>query len=250
MIRYLNSFMRHWRLYRLFPGECYGCFRGVYSSFEEALAAAPKTKKTGYDHHELAQWYLEELDDEIKDFDYPVMFHLQKLLPLGPKVLDFGGNIGIHYLQYKKYVPFIEQSQWVVFELPEMVEAAQQKVNEPGLSFTADFEADFEADIFLASGSLQYIGDVKSLLQRFQSLPKHLLINRLPLYPGEQFVTLQNGGQVFYPQYVFNETEFLQGLNDLGYTLRDRWVDRIDGCIVPFHPKRSIAHYSGLYLSR
>lgn len=249
MIRHLNSFLRHWRYHRLFPGECYGCFKGVFETFAEAVASAPQTKKTGYDHKDLAQWYLEELNSEIQDFDYPVMFHLQQLLPHGARVIDFGGNIGIHFMQYKNYLPLPKDTEWMVFDLPEMVTVAKQQVSEPGLSFTSDFDADLKADIFLASGALQYVENVGGLLAQFKTLPKHLLINRLPLTDGEQFVTLQNGGKVFYPQYVFNREAFLANLNSLGYTLKNSWVDRIDGCFIPFHPKRSIANYSGLFLS-
>ena len=69
-------------------------------------------------------------------------------------------------------------------------------------------------------------------------------------YDGETFVTLQNGGQVFYPQYVFNSEQFLAPLIALGYEVKDRWVDRIDGCLVPFQPGRGVPDYSGLFLSR
>lgn len=80
--------------------------------------------------------------------------------------------------------------------------------------------------------------------------PQHLLINRLPLYDGEQFVTLQNGGQVFYPQYVFNQSDFINSLIDLGYELVDRWEDHELTCIIPFHPDQSVHFYHGLYFRR
>jgi putative methyltransferase (TIGR04325 family) len=77
--------------------------------------------------------------------------------------------------------------------------------------------------------------------------PKHLLVNRLPLYEGEKFVTLQNGGKVFYPSYVFNQSNFIDSFKEIGYELIDIWEDWNDSCIIPFHPEKSLLFYRGLY---
>jgi hypothetical protein len=50
---------------------------------------------------------------------------------------------------------------------------------------------------------MQYVGSPDLLLQKMIDhgiRPTHVLLNRLPLYDGPQFVTLQNGGLVYCPQ--------------------------------------------------
>jgi putative methyltransferase (TIGR04325 family) len=86
-------------------------------------------------------------------------------------------------------------------------------------------------------------------LSLLEKCPNHLLINRLPLYDGKQFVSLQNGGKVFYPQYIFNRKQFIDSLTDIGYKLVDIWEDRVDSCIIPFHSGYSVPVYSGLYFT-
>src|SRR5262249_36069184 len=78
--------------------------------------------------------------------------------------------------------------------------------------------------------------------------PRHILIDQLPLYEGPRFVTLQNGGLVRYPQYVFNRRQFLTAIAGLGYELVDSW-DCNFSCIVPFHRDRTVRKYTGLCFS-
>ena len=248
LLRSVNSFLRHWRYYRLFPHECYGCFRGVYPTFEAAIEAAPSTKETGYDHEIVARDYIETLSADVKDYDYPVMFWLKNILESDSKVFDFGGNIGIHYHQYKKYIDFGKDMEWLVYDLPEILKIGEDYNDSAQLKFTTEMNEANRSSVFLASGSVQYIKDFSELLSSLENAPRHLLINRLPLGEQPRFVTLQNGGKVFYPQYVFNETDFLADLKKIGYQLKDRWVDRIDGCFIPFHSKKSLPNYHGLYL--
>jgi putative methyltransferase (TIGR04325 family) len=73
------------------------------------------------------------------------------------------------------------------------------------------------------------------------------LINRLPLYDGEKFVTLINGGLVYYPQYIFNGEEFIGAIVQQGYQLADSWDDFGASCFIPFHPEKDIRACKGLY---
>ncbi len=117
------------------------------------------------------------------------------------------------------------------------------------LDFTSDFDRVNGADILLASGSIQNIEtDLDRLLACYKRKPKHLLINRIPLYDGKRFVTLQNGGKVFYPQYVFNKNEFIDSIHSIGYEAIDIWEDNTDSCFIPYDREHSVSAYSGLYL--
>ena len=104
-------------------------------------------------------------------------------------------------------------------------------------------------EILLASGSLQYLAspDLLEKLIDKNIRPTHILINQLPVYDGQRFVTLQNGGLVYYPQYVFNHEEFIEAIARLGYELIDFWDDIANSCVIPFHPEKSIYAYKGFY---
>jgi len=246
---------------RKFSTNCYGGFRGVFNTFEEAIASAPKTKNVGYDDPELAAEYVEMMETGnwegskrlIRAPDYPVMFWLNTLLNVSqvtPTVFDFGGNVGFHYYAYSKYVQFPHHLKWLICEVPAIEKAGKklaEKCSAP-LEFSSDFTDANGYEIFFASGSLQYLKNFSEALSQLPQKPIHLIINRIPLYDGEQFVTLQNGGKVFYPQYVFNKANFIHSLNNIGYKLIDIWEDFQDSCIIPFYPKHSVPYYYGLYL--
>jgi putative methyltransferase (TIGR04325 family) len=85
-------------------------------------------------------------------------------------------------------------------------------------------------------------------LGALRSRPRHLLLNKLPLYDGEPFVTLQNGGPVWAPQHVFNRRQFLGALEELGYELVAAWDVPGFSCAVPFRAGHAVSRYSGLYL--
>jgi putative methyltransferase (TIGR04325 family) len=242
--------------YFKFPGECYGCFRGVFETFEEAIASAPKTKSIGYDNLDLAEEYKDKLSTNIVSYDYPVLFWLSHIFNQSSEkltVFDFGGNVGNHFYTYSPILKYPHGLNWTVCDVPEIVKAGQKLMQDmnslASLYFTTEFKEANGKKIFIASGSLQYVESLSlSLsLSSLEKLPHHLLINRLPLYDGKQFVSLQNGGKVFYPQYIFNREQFINSLTNIGYKLVDIWEDRVDFCIIPFHSEYSVPVYSGLY---
>lgn len=241
-----------------FKTNGYGCFWGVFETFEQAKQAAPKTKPIGYDNEKLAQEYQQMLEQNnwegsgwsVRSHDYPVLFWLRSIFEEGcTQIFDFGGNVGIHYYTYSKYLEYPDIIQWTICDLPSIISAGKHLAEQrfvKNLNFTSNFDEIQGKDVFIASGSVQYVENLASMLSCVEK-PKHLLINRLPLYEGKQFVTLQNGGQVFYPQYVFNKNDFIEGLQQLGYKLIDIWQGN-DSCRIPFHPDRSVRFYHGLYL--
>ncbi len=96
MLRTAFSFARDAYWYLTFN---YGQFRGVYESLHEAEAAVPRGKKVGYDHEDLARDYQAKLSLRLESFEYPVLFHLGRIIGECHTILDFGGNIGTHYLR-------------------------------------------------------------------------------------------------------------------------------------------------------
>jgi len=230
----------------------YGAFHGVYRSFGEAIAAAPLGNKVGFDHAEFAELYRERMTT-VYPYDYPVLFWLQPLLRSHTVVFDLGGHVGVQYYGYQRRLTFPEGLKWVVCEVPQIVAqgaklAAQQ--GKPLLSFTTDVRSADGAAVLIAAGALQYIEapTLADSLAQLTAPPRHLLLNKLPLHDGEQFVTLQNAGPVIVAQYVFNRARFIEPLCALGYEVVDAWEDPGNSCHIPFHPQVAVRRYSGLYL--
>jgi putative methyltransferase (TIGR04325 family) len=241
---------------RQFSGDCYACFRGVYETFEEAIQAAPKTKSIGYDHSELAQEYqdIAERENTVKSYDYPILFWLNSIFNennTNLSIFDFGGNVGVHFYAYEKYIKYPVGLKWIVCDVPEIAKAGKELAERRGRSdlvFLSNFEEAMGKDIFFASGSIQYVENLSQSLLSLSEKPKHLLLNRIPLYKGKQFVSLQNAGKVFLPSYVFNQANFIDLLKSIGYELIDMWEDRVDACMIPFKPENSVPFFHGLYL--
>jgi putative methyltransferase (TIGR04325 family) len=259
--------VRQWRQDRAereyrnrFAGDCYGCFWGVFNSSDEATRLAPETKPVGGNDPEVAATHRVEFEERnwegrrglLNSYDYPVMFWLSQLLQdeSTRMVFDFGGSVGVHFYAYGSKLCFPPDLRWTVCELPAIAEAGRQVAaeQEAELFFTSKFEDADGQHLLLASGSVQSVEDLGEMLRSLRRPPEHLVINRLPLYDGPRFVTLQNAGSVFSPQYVFNRDEFVGSLNAAGYELIDVWDDLVDACIIPFHV--TVAPYQGLYLKR
>jgi putative methyltransferase (TIGR04325 family) len=238
---------------RVFSTTGSGMFRGVYSSFKEAAAAAPTTKKLGFDHQESSRLYDDRLTHIFPE-DYPVLFWLCPILEPGCRVFDFGGHRGNHFYSYAGYINYPLDLSWTVCDVAAVVEAgkelARQKNKAGQLNFTTDFQAGAGATVFLAAGSLHYVESppFPEALACLHAKPKHLILNKLPLYNGKPYVTLQNGKVAFHPLYVYNRAAFVTALNNLGYDLIDEWVVPTRHGRIPFHAEVSFPTYTGLYL--
>lgn len=227
--------------------------RGVYRTFREAEAAAPR-KSLGYNHRDLALAYQSELNLRLDSSDYPVLFHLKHILTKPCTVLDMGGNVGTHYLRYRECLNMVDV-RWIVCDVPEITKVGREIcAGMSNIEFVHDMAelGSTHIDVFLASDSLQYIdGESPAVLLRQLidrcGRPAHILLDLLPLYEGERFVTLQNGGPVYYPQHVFNRSDLIESITDLGFVLADIWDDHHDSCVIPFHPDKSVYAYTGLH---
>lgn len=226
-------------------------FRGVYADFETANRSAPKTKPLGFNCSEYAEEFQNRMS-EIYSYDYPVLYWLSQVLQPDSTIFDFGGHIGVHYYSYGRFLQYGPSLRWTVCDLPLIIEKGRKLATgrqSAGLEFTSDFALADSADVLIAAGSLQYVEkpSFASSLSALKNKPRHLLLNKLPLYDGKQFVTLQNGIVAFHPQYVFNRREFTDSILDLGYELVDRWAIEARPGRVPFYPKHSFPFHSGLY---
>lgn len=230
-----------------------GRFRGVHASFAEAEAAIPPGSRVGYDHAELAEMYRNRMDKAMQS-DYAVLFWLKGLLDARSFVFDFGGHVGVSYHGWRSYLRYPEGMRWLVYDVPAVVKVGAELARErpsPGLEFTSELAAGRGCTVFMAAGALQYVEEpLPAILQKLGNLPRHLIVNKMPMYDGEAFVTVQSTGRAFHPYRIYNRAAFVAELTALGYRVVDDWTNRETHCEIPFTQGRDIDAYSGYYLVR
>ena len=135
-------------------------FRGVYDSFEEALTHAPVGKLAGYEHEDDTA-SCAAVVEELNPVDYPVLYWLTRILPEARRdVFDLGGNMGVAFYAYRRYLNFAPGLRWTVCEIASTVRAGRGMAVERGetqLLFTDDCAEAAAADVFFTAGALQYI---------------------------------------------------------------------------------------------
>ncbi|MDM0003097.1 methyltransferase, TIGR04325 family [Variovorax sp. J22P240] len=244
-----------WRRKQFFATEGTGFYFGVFEDFMTARRHLPTNPE--FNNEELAAEYVELRTRQVFAYDYPVMWWLEKAFRQGARsVMDIGGSVGVHYHAYRSYLDMPAGLTWQVVEVPAMVGIGRRLAAERGatpLSFTDDLgEAvgSADSDIWIAAGVLQYLEDArpKDLLTRCIKRPQHVLLNKLPLYRGGDFVTTQNiGDGCFAPVHVFNGDRLIREMEALDFTLRDRWSVHERSLYLPGYPERSFPSFTGLY---
>lgn len=228
-------------------------FRGVHASFTEAEAAIPKGSRVGYDHDALAGMYRNRIQKACQS-DYAVLFWLRGLLNEQTRLFDFGGHIGVSYYGWKNYLDYPSGMRWLICDMPAIIREGRSFAEEQGaerLFFTDELASGRDSTIFMAAGSLQYVDmSVAEILAKMSARPQHLLINKMPLYDGESFVTVQSTGRAFHPYRISNRDEFVSGITALGYRVVDDWTNRETSCRIPHTRGRDIDAYSGYYFTR
>lgn len=227
-----------------------GRFRGVFPDYRTAEQAIPASKLVGYNHREIGKIYFNAMS-KARDSDYPALFWLAKLLPHCRTVFDYGGNIGVSYYKFGNYLHFSPDIDWRVFDLPEICKVGEEVAVEKGstsLKFTTRLEDADGIDIFFTTGSIQYIPEpLSTVISRLRVRPRHILINRVPLFDGPEFVTLEDVYPAVCAYQIFNRQRFLDSICELGYELVDVWTTLDLGCNVRWRPRHSFKAHSGLY---
>lgn len=223
-------------------------FRGVFATFEEAAASAPKTKPIGYDNDASALMYKERCE-RLYQTDYPILFWLEKLRSEVRRVFDFGGHIGVHFYAYPKVLAFESITEWMVCDVEAVCHegrkfASSQRVAK--LNFVNDISSCEGYDLLLANGSLQYLEwELHQKLKALKRKPRYVIFNATPLHPTMKTITLNNIGTSFCPYHIRREQDFIQGLESAGYELLDRWRHEDKACRIAFERERSLHYYTG-----
>lgn len=227
-------------------------FRGIYGSYAAAAASAPRALPLGWDNVPSAH-RLEHERLRVYQSDYPVMFWLSSLLSANRFIFDLGGNVGTSYFAFRRLMTYPLDLTWLVQDVAAIVEYGRSLAMAepaPGLRFTEDLAELPTADILLITGSVQFLEDPVRFLRSAGPLPRHILINKAPLYERESAVTLESNGVAFCPYHLLNRHQLIAALVDRGYRCVDAWRNYDLNCYVPFYPDHTIPFYSGYYLSR
>lgn len=243
---------------RFLSSEGSGSHHGVFSSFAEARRHLPQRGgAAGFEQAPLVDEYVGLRSHKVFAYDYPVMWWLRRAFEQGAtRVLDIGGSVGVHYYAYGHFIRMPTGLGWRIVEVPAIVSIGQELALRNGaacLRFSDDLDAAVRAessDIWLSAGALQYFEDARPdrLIPLGSGRPRHLLFNKLPLYGGDNFVTIQNVGEgAFAATHVYNRARFIQDIKALGYRLVDQWDVHERSMFVPDHPAHSFPSFSGLY---
>jgi putative methyltransferase (TIGR04325 family) len=170
-------------------------------------------------------------------------------------VFDYGGHVGILYYGFARYLSFDEDFKWTVCDVPEVTRAGEQLANERDasqISFSNDLEdVQNGCDVLLASGSLQYLEEpFYETLKRLDELPRHIVINMLPLHEQREFVTVSSMDASYCAYKVYHLATFLGGMRESGWKLKDSWENPGKSCPIPFHEELSNSRYRGMYYVR
>jgi putative methyltransferase (TIGR04325 family) len=250
----LRTFMklRYDRTFKNNKGE--QLYRGVFSTYDEAAASAP-TAQIGYDHKEPALMYT-WLMKELQNYDYPVLFWLNKILSqrVPCRVFDYGGHVGVKYYAYNRLL--VTAPEWTVCDVPAVVLSGSQMAEDldpdKKLKFTVNFD-EVEGDhILLCLGSLQYVKE--SLAEKLGLLPqsarpRHIIVNTTPfVQEGEEaFWTLNSIGTAFCPYKVQCVESFVAEMKRVGYETLDTWENPGRRCRVPFQDRHADFRYLGMH---
>ena len=227
-------------------------FRGLYPSFVAAARDVPPGGLSSYDNAPSARRVLDEWLGVFPN-DYPVLFWLARLLRERSSVFDWGGNVGLKYFAYRRYIDYPAGLRWIVGEVPAVVELGKDVARDEGasaLEFATGLERIAEADVMLAAGVVQFVDDPFARLSEAPALPEHLIFNKVPVYEMPSAVTLHNMGTAFSPYHLFNRSAFVAAAERLGYRLVDEWKSPDVACEIPFYARYSIGAYSGFYFVR
>jgi putative methyltransferase (TIGR04325 family) len=229
---------------------------GVFPSWSAAMAAIPPGNPIGYDQIEAKTMFSKYPTTLVRPSDYAVLLHLRNIAKAGMRVIDVGGSIGSAYYIALKYYPLPEAFEWVVFDVPAVLEAGREVALREGdkskaLRFVSSPKEAGPCDIFFSSGALQLIEDsLPNLLQQLPSLPRHVLINRIPVWDRKAVVTLNDMGFSLAPYNVFNREELVGSVEQLGYKLVDEWAcPESNFFSIRLHPGSRLKAYRGFYFS-
>ena len=243
--------VREWVAKKIFLGANHSTHRlmGAYPSYAEAMAHVPKEFVEGEDEHKIFMVFT----DEVQKSHLQIVRILSGLMGEVKTLFDLGGNVGYCYYQFRSEITYPPEFHWTVSDLPVVNKAGRKLARERGetqISFTDNRTDASGADVYLSTGTLQYLEKpLAGLLEELKEKPRHILINRVPMTNGDAFYTLQHTGHSILPYYYANHDRFVSSIEALGYKMVETWqLGR--GAEIILHPEIDAKNYYGFYFVR
>jgi putative methyltransferase (TIGR04325 family) len=190
----------------------------------------------------------------IPHYDYPILFHLEKLRNTNNKKYkfnDIGGSFGMHFNAVNNWIPDFVES-WKIYEAKEIYLYIKKKeidASDKVKFYENKFKYD-NCDILLSSGSLQYFNiDLPiNVILGMNEKPKYIFFNQLPLDPdiSDNIYTLQNIFQNIVINTVFSKSKFIDSIESYGYTIVDEWTDFSANCNI-INNRYYLPYYTGQF---
>ena len=227
-------------------------FRGSFGSLAEAAKAAHRFIPFAHDHPDETMLSL-ALAEVTRESDYPVLFQLAPIAPRLRRVFDLGGATGNLFYSYDRHLQFSEELVWTVCDLQPQRDAGlafARERSERRIRFTDKLEEGDGVDLFLVSGALHYFEEpLYPLLSRFRRRPRHVIVNRSPFSRGAALYTVQDARTHLVACKLHGRSQFIQGMRDLGYELRETWPVFELQAWVPLFPEYCDRHYWGFHFA-
>lgn len=227
-------------------------FYGVYSTWEDAEAAAKSLGTAGYDNSDSSNIYQYMM--RMAPHDYPALYWISRSLSEGMKsVFDVGGAVGIKFYAFKEHLSAWRDLRWRVHDVPAMGARGTALATERGVANQLDFTADFNAgdgfDLLFASGVVQYLPQrLGEMLATYKQLPKRIVVNTAAIHAQHEFFTVNSIGTAFCPYRIQTQAGFMRSLSSLGYRVKETWQNLGKPMTIPFRPDYSLTEYSGYCL--
>lgn len=228
-------------------------FQGIYPTFSDAERAVPATLPGHFDTDDAAGMYGDRLD-RLHPEDYAPLFWLSRVVQPGMSLFDLGGHIGIARHAFGRVLPVLAETRWICQDLPAVATRGAALLAErpaPGLSFTSEVSDGDGAHVWLGFGSPQYLNwDLPDRLVALKTPPRWVILNKIPVHPWAETVTLQNVGTAICPYRIFADAPLVSAYRAAGYRLVDRWKNPGCRCHIPFHTEFDVDPYSGFAFER
>jgi putative methyltransferase (TIGR04325 family) len=206
-------------------------YRRTFPTFQQAEVYASHFQFVGHQHPDNIAHHSAEAN-QLRESDYPALFHLAPVAAELRRVFDLGGSVGNLFYSLSRELKFSHHLDWVVYDLPLMRKAGSSLAearHEYRLRFTDTLAAASGSDLFLASGCLHYFEKpLEEILASLEELARRVLINRTPCArragaDDEDVITIQDNYSYFVPSIIHSDTRLIESLKKLGYHLRSSY---------------------------
>lgn len=221
-----------------------------FTGIQDARSYVAAYAKPGEDVPSNLLWHLTASERAYLS-DYPALFHMDAHREHIRSVFDLGGNAAAMFYRYDEHLRWPADFSWTVCDSPKNLEFAARhakQMQEERLLFTTVPETMAGSDLLLISGALQYYADPVGMVAAAAAKPRFILVNRSPLTLMSTYAVIQDVGHWLAACVVHNRTRLYQGLQALGYVLRDEWTAPEFRIQIPDSPAFSVPHYSGFFM--